>query len=225
MQCRRWSKRLFLWAPLGTVAVAWLLSLFSMQWAPRTQRHLFHLVAGNLIIKWQLLSMPSVLPPNAPLDKIQHYQGLSPCTRVSYDFANQSGVATRCSAVMYKPGFKVDGFQGLRVLRWTLYAKFSATTDTYSLIIPLFIPLLIFTLIPLIPIVRSTRQRRKNCCDKCGYNLTGNQSGVCPECGRPITTPIAPVEKAEYQSAIGLLQRLRDQAHHVNISEQLLTGE
>ncbi len=23
-------------------------------------------------------------------------------------------------------------------------------------------------------------------CQKCGYNLTGNESGVCPECGKPI---------------------------------------
>jgi len=23
-------------------------------------------------------------------------------------------------------------------------------------------------------------------CQKCGYNLTGNVSGVCPECGTPI---------------------------------------
>jgi len=25
-------------------------------------------------------------------------------------------------------------------------------------------------------------------CEKCGYNLTGNVSGICPECGRPIKT-------------------------------------
>jgi predicted amidophosphoribosyltransferase len=23
-------------------------------------------------------------------------------------------------------------------------------------------------------------------CPKCGYNLTGNVSGICPECGTPI---------------------------------------
>ena len=28
------------------------------------------------------------------------------------------------------------------------------------------------------------------CCLECGYNLTGNASGICPECG----TPVAPVE-------------------------------
>lgn len=31
------------------------------------------------------------------------------------------------------------------------------------------------------------QQRRKaGCCIHCGYNLTGNTSGVCPECGRTV---------------------------------------
>ena len=30
------------------------------------------------------------------------------------------------------------------------------------------------------------RARLFRYCDKCGYNLTGNVSGICPECGRPI---------------------------------------
>jgi hypothetical protein len=29
------------------------------------------------------------------------------------------------------------------------------------------------------------RRRRPGTCRRCGYNLTGNVSGVCPECGRP----------------------------------------
>ena len=31
------------------------------------------------------------------------------------------------------------------------------------------------------------RRRRLGLCLKCGYDLTGNESGVCPECGSPIT--------------------------------------
>ena len=35
------------------------------------------------------------------------------------------------------------------------------------------------------------RRRRKNgLCLQCGYNLTGNVSGVCPECGAPIPTDL-----------------------------------
>lgn len=35
-------------------------------------------------------------------------------------------------------------------------------------------------------------RRRKypaHCCQKCGYDLTGNMSGICPECGTPIAEP------------------------------------
>ena len=34
--------------------------------------------------------------------------------------------------------------------------------------------------------VRRYRRRRKNLCLHCAYDLTGNVSGVCPECGRKI---------------------------------------
>ena len=33
---------------------------------------------------------------------------------------------------------------------------------------------------------RSRRDRRLGCCHFCGYNLTGNTSRVCPECGTPV---------------------------------------
>ena len=33
---------------------------------------------------------------------------------------------------------------------------------------------------------RRMRRRQANQCVKCEYNLTGNVSGVCPECGTPI---------------------------------------
>jgi hypothetical protein len=29
--------------------------------------------------------------------------------------------------------------------------------------------------------------RRRSCCVSCGYNLTGNTSGTCPECGKVIS--------------------------------------
>jgi len=34
--------------------------------------------------------------------------------------------------------------------------------------------------------VRRWRWRRKGLCLKCGYNLTGNVSGICPECGERV---------------------------------------
>ncbi|UCD27323.1 MAG: hypothetical protein JSV03_09325 [Planctomycetota bacterium] len=54
--------------------------------------------------------------------------------------------------------------------------------------------LLLFVLFCAYPIANFTfrryyrhyRRRKKGLCLKCGYNLTGNVSGVCPECGEKI---------------------------------------
>ncbi|MCH7814156.1 MAG: hypothetical protein IID40_09070 [Planctomycetes bacterium] len=35
--------------------------------------------------------------------------------------------------------------------------------------------------------IRRWRRRRKGLCAECGYDLTGNESGVCPECGKAIS--------------------------------------
>ena len=34
--------------------------------------------------------------------------------------------------------------------------------------------------------LRRCRRLHSGCCSRCGYNLTGNTSGVCPECGTAI---------------------------------------
>ncbi len=38
------------------------------------------------------------------------------------------------------------------------------------------------------PVLRR-RRRRKGLCTKCGYDMTGNTSGVCPECGTKVERP------------------------------------
>ena len=57
----------------------------------------------------------------------------------------------------------------------------------YKCTIALALPLVIFALYPLTaairgPLLRRIRRRRGRCV-MCGYNLTGNTSGTCPECG------------------------------------------
>jgi len=51
---------------------------------------------------------------------------------------------------------------------------------------PLWLPFLAFSAYPAIAFIRGPyrryRRHRKGLCLKCGYNLTGNASGVCPEC-------------------------------------------
>ena len=56
--------------------------------------------------------------------------------------------------------------------------------------VPLWAPLALLAVYPTITVIRGPlrryRRRRKGLCLKCGYNLSGNISGVCPECGEAI---------------------------------------
>jgi hypothetical protein len=58
---------------------------------------------------------------------------------------------------------------------------------TERVIVPLWGPLVLFMIYPCMAMIsgpyRRYRRRRGGLCIRCGYNLTGNVSGVCPECG------------------------------------------
>ena len=58
-----------------------------------------------------------------------------------------------------------------------------------SLILPLWSLVLVFLILPLVWIVAAMRSRRNtNTCNTCAYDLTGNTSGTCPECGTAVST-------------------------------------
>ncbi len=58
---------------------------------------------------------------------------------------------------------------------------------TTWIVFPLWVPNAGFVLACLIPIINGPTRRwwrhHKGCCTECGYNLTGNRSHRCPECG------------------------------------------
>jgi len=60
----------------------------------------------------------------------------------------------------------------------------------FLLRLPLWLPLVLFALYPTIAFVRGPlrrhRRRKKGLCVKCGYDLTGNMTGICSECGEKI---------------------------------------
>ena len=65
--------------------------------------------------------------------------------------------------------------------------------STLEIRMPLWLPFTLFVTYPTIAFIRGLlrrhrrhRRRRKDLCLICGYNLTGNVSGVCPECGERI---------------------------------------
>lgn len=73
-------------------------------------------------------------------------------------------------------------------LNWPYYRRYSGFQISSSIDTDTYTPMWIAVLAVLIPFSLLTIQyrRRRKCiggCGRCGYDLTGNSSGVCPECG------------------------------------------
>lgn len=65
-----------------------------------------------------------------------------------------------------------------------------ALTTLRVLTIPLLPPALLLFVATLFCWLRYWRRPAKpGLCSQCGYDLTGNASGACPECGRPVPRP------------------------------------
>ncbi len=56
-----------------------------------------------------------------------------------------------------------------------------------GLFVPLWIPLCAL-LVLTVTLARGMRRTKPGHCLRCGYDLTGNVSGRCPECGHRIST-------------------------------------
>jgi len=177
---------------------SWVVSLFGILWAPHTRRHKLMLISGEFVFQWQLPSMPCTLPPNASKADIPVLTTWGPGDRHYHDMYAANGKPNaRCSAVWFEPGYKVLGFQGVRVPRWLPRYRFSTSCDTYYFSLPLYIPLIVFAILPLWRLFQSWfRPPPPGHCRRCGYDLTGNQSGICPECGQSAGIPAAPVRNA-----------------------------
>jgi len=68
-----------------------------------------------------------------------------------------------------------------------------------GIIIPYWCLLAVSLPLPVVWIFRHRRQthrRKRSLCLTCGYDLTGNVSGTCPECGTPV--PKAPADKSPF---------------------------
>jgi predicted RNA-binding Zn-ribbon protein involved in translation (DUF1610 family) len=69
--------------------------------------------------------------------------------------------------------------------RRTGFQPLALWSDFDSVRVPLWPVVLISAVLPVLRLVRFVRSRRRRpgLCPACGYNLAGNVSGVCPECG------------------------------------------
>ncbi len=97
--------------------------------------------------------------------------------------------AERTDGENYRMGWQVMGYHGFGTLWWPW---FTLDPTYWTVHIPLWMPTVVFVfLFPYVylPLHRMRKRRRKGLCLKCGYDLTGNVSGVCPECGTEIKRP------------------------------------
>ena len=69
-------------------------------------------------------------------------------------------------------------------LLWTQLFWYSYVVE-FTMWIPTVVIMFAWTRL-LLPDYRLYRRRKRGLCVKCGYDLTGNESGVCPECGSSI---------------------------------------
>ena len=95
----------------------------------------------------------------------------------------------------WRPGLRLAwevNLAGLSCAAWCirrgpLGTSVRQTFRIWRVCCPLWVPFLIFAAYPTVALVRGPlrrcRRRRKGLCVECGYDLTGNVSGVCPECG------------------------------------------
>lgn len=82
----------------------------------------------------------------------------------------------------YRMGWFVRGYKGLGTLWWPWYR---IGVRYWSVHFPLWMPTLLFAILfpyVYLPLYRRRKRRRKGLCLTCGYDLTGNVSGLCPEC-------------------------------------------
>jgi hypothetical protein len=75
---------------------------------------------------------------------------------------------------------------GVREWPWGYHVN---SGGIHFLFLPFWMPFLVLAAYPafvLIGWLRRSRDPKEGHCRKCGYDLTGNVSGVCPECGKRI---------------------------------------
>ena len=99
----------------------------------------------------------------------------------------------RCSANHALIGFRVASNHDVRQSVVAGVGPVVITSNFYALVIPLWFLLCAFLVVPVCRAgsyarrIVSARRKAAGLCAACGYDLTGNVSGVCPECGRGAT--------------------------------------
>lgn len=126
----------------------------------------------------------------------ERFQDADDCTAVAIFLVFGFGFALNC---LSSPGGRVIGWLFTLIIGWLLvmfvcrWLLVWSVTPTYAVLSRMhwgatvaFVTIWTPTLVLLDRRVRKRLREQRGCCPVCNYNLTGNLSGVCPECGNPV---------------------------------------
>lgn len=114
--------------------------------------------------------------------------------RISFKYANATYAISGQTGPMYTPGGAVDRDKDVwSGLYFEVWRARRGLQTTWYVWIPCYALVLVAGTLPACWIMSNARSRRRlalrreqGLCLHCGYDLTGNVSGICPECGQPI---------------------------------------
>ncbi len=123
-------------------------------------------------------------------------QGFEPQDQSAYRRAGNSGLRVNPARAVRNnrqtPGPATDdGSKFYRVYSESsgFLTENTAPSRILILWVSLWVPLVLLVIYPCFALMRGPvlrlRRRRNGLCTRCGYNLTGNTSGICPECAEP----------------------------------------
>lgn len=88
----------------------------------------------------------------------------------------------------WRPGFAVH--RARLFLPWVSPPSIEKLGPSrWHAVLPLYVPIVLLcavALYPRIPFIRRRWRAKRGLCPNCGYDVTGNVSGRCPECGEPV---------------------------------------
>lgn len=103
------------------------------------------------------------------------------------------GISFRSTPLNGKPLWSYSGRLGkLGFIYWSTYHSGLFVPRGFILVLPYWFVILIFSALFFPFAARRVLDRRRHAasdgrCLQCGYNLTGNTSGICPECGTEVS--------------------------------------